>query len=615
MRTRRVSIFTLLLPYRWLLAAALGATVIVSVTDLLEPWPLKVIFDYVLGGKRPPAWLADWVGTDNRIRVLDFAAVTVVVIAIVGAIGAYTEKYLSTTVGKRIGFDLRHVLYHHLQRLSLSFYERRQTGDMVVRLTADVEAAEDFMSSAVLGIILDAVTLIGMLVVMLYLDWRFSLIGLAVAPVMFVVVYRLTRQIKASARAVKQKESEIASVVQESISAVRVVKAFAREEYEEERLDEQSQAGVDLSLRARRIKARLAPIVDVIVAAGTCLVLLVGARMVLRGTLTAGALLVFIIYLGKLYKPMKDLSKMTDTLSRAAVSFERIGELLAIESQVSDLPGAQSAPRLKGQIEFEHVSFAYGEGPPVLKDVTFSLAPGQRAAIVGVTGSGKSTLIGLIPRMYDVTGGCIRLDGTDVRRYTLDSIRRQVSFVLQESVLFRSTVAENIAYGRPNASRDDVVRAAKLANAHEFIVRLPGGYDCVVGERGDTLSGGQRQRIAIARAIVRDTPILLLDEPSASLDPASEEAIFEGLGRLLEGRTSITIAHRLATVTQADVIFVLNDGVISERGTHHELLALGGLYAKLYQMQFRSHVEAEGEPRPSRPHLGIPLTGTGVSRL
>lgn len=561
---------------------------VASASSLLEPWPLKIIFDHVIGAKPMPGWLSRWpvIGQD-RLALLNAAAFSVIAIATVGAIGSYVQKYLATTVGQHVMHDLRHLLYHHVHRLSLSFFERRQTGDMIVRLTSDIDAAQDFISSALLGMLMDLLMLGGMLAVMVYLDWRFTLIGLSIAPVLFVVIYRLTGRIKKVAREVKKKESELASVVQESISAVRVVKAFAREEYEERRFDEESHQSVEIALRARRIKASLSPLVDIIVAIGTCVVLLFGVRLVLAGRLTSGALLVFVFYLGKMYKPMKDLSKMTDTLSKAAVGFERIGELLETESQVRDLPEARPAPPFKGRIEFDRLTFGYVPGQLVLRDVSLVIEPGQATALVGPTGSGKSTLIGLIPRFYDALGGRVCIDGRDVRCYTLKSLRDQISLVPQDPVLFRAPICQNIAYGKPQATRDEIVLAAQLANAHEFIERMPQGYETLVGERGDTLSGGQRQRIAIARAIIRNTPILLLDEPSAALDPESEELVFEALARLMEGKTSITIAHRMATARRAQTIFVLNDGVIVESGTHEELLKNGALYSRLYEIQFR----------------------------
>jgi subfamily B ATP-binding cassette protein MsbA len=319
-------------------------------------------------------------------------------------------------------------------------------------------------------------------------------------------------------------------------------------------------------------------------------VLWYGTNLVLTGQITTGSLLVFLLYLGKMYKPMRDLSKMADTMSKAAVGYERIHDVIETENDVRNLPGAKKAPNFKGEVEFEHVSFAYENGYGTLNDVNLHVEPGQLAALVGPTGAGKTTITGLIGRFYDPQKGVVKIDGQDVRRYKLRSLRRQMSFVLQETLLFRAPVWQNIAYGKPEATREEILRAARLANADEFISKMPQQYDTMVGEKGVTLSGGQRQRIAIARAIIRNSPILILDEPTSGLDAASEELVFEALGRLMEGRTTIVIAHRLATIRRADVIFVIDHGTVVERGTHDQLLSEGGLYSRLHEIQFRPQI-------------------------
>ncbi len=586
-RSRELGITRLLRPHWKALTLALVAVLGETATDLLEPWPIKVVLDYLLQSKKLPAWLGGVVGLfgNNKLAILNFAVAAVAAIAVVGAISSYVEKYLTTSVGQWVMHDFRRSVYNHIQRLSLAEHTEARTGDLITRVTSDIEAIQDFVTSALLGILLNVFTLVGMIGVMLYINWRFTLIALSVTPVLFLVVYFFTRQIKKASRAVRKKQSELLSVVQEVLTSIRVVKAFAREEYEQERFESQSLESVEVALQARSVKAKLSPVVEVLVAVGTCLVLAYGARLALAGELSPGVLIVFFLYLRQMYKPMRELSKMTDTVSKAAVGWEHIQEVLQTESRVRDLPRARRAPRFKGQIEFDHVSFSYEPEHPVLKDISLRMEPGQVAALVGPTGTGKTTIISLIPRFYDPDSGVVKIDGGDIRRYTQQSVREQISFVLQETLLFHAPVWQNIAYGKPDAPRAEIIRAAELANAHEFIEKMPDGYDTMVGERGITLSGGQRQRVAIARAIIRNTPILILDEPTSGLDAASEQAVLEALSRLMEGKTCVMVAHHLASIRSADVIFVVKDSALVERGTHEELVAAGGLYAELYKIQ------------------------------
>ena len=559
----------------------------VAATDLLEPWPVKIVVDFAIQSKKMPGWMIALVSRigEDKLAILTFAVAAVALVAVMGALFSYLQNYLTTSVGQRIMHDLRRTVYHHIQRLSLAEHDEKQTGDLISRVTTDIDSIQDFVTTALLGIVTNVLTLLGIVSIMLFASWRFTLVSLAVAPVLFGIVYFFTRRIKTAAREVRKKESALISTVQEVFSSIRVVKAFAREDYEEQRFARQSLDNVEAALEARGMKMMLSPVVDVVVASGTCLMLAYGARMVMANELTVGDLMVFLAYLRMMYKPMRELSKMTDTASKAGIGFERVREILETESAVRDTPRARAARDFKGKIEFDQVSFGYTPHQVVLKDLTFQIEPGQVAAFVGKTGGGKTTIINLIARFYDPISGTVRIDGADIRTFTLKSLRDQISFVLQDTLLFHAPVWQNIAYGRPQASRADIVSAAELARADEFITKMPDGYDTMVGERGVTLSGGQRQRIAIARAVIRNAPILILDEPTIGLDAESEGAVMEALQGLMKGRTSIIIAHHLGTILKADTIFVMKNHALVEQGTHDELLAGGGVYADLYQIQ------------------------------
>jgi subfamily B ATP-binding cassette protein MsbA len=587
---KKLSIGSLLRPHVGALLLGFIAIAGESTANLLQPWPLKIVLDDVLRSHASHAWtmklIHRLVGTD-AIAILKFACAAVLAIAVLDAICTYAEKYLTTSVAQWISYDLRLTIYAHIQKLSLSFHDNKRTGDLISRVTDDIEAIQSFIMNGLLGVLINVMTLVGMIAVMFWLNWKFTLIALSVVPILFVIVYSYTRRIKKAAREVRKKEGEITSVVQEVLSSIRVVKAFAREDYEVRRLEQESLEAVDIALHARTLKAKLTPLVGIVVAVGTGLVLWFGARLVMTGALTAGSLVVFILYLGKMYKPMQEISKMTDTYSKAAVGYERLREILDTHLDVKDLPKAKRAPKFKGEIEFDNVSFSYTPDSQTLKDVSFKIDAGHLSALVGPTGAGKTSIISLLARFYNPDHGTIKIDGTDIRQFKQKSLRQQMSFVLQDTVLFHAPVWQNIAYGKPSARRAEIIKAAEMANAAEFIDKLPEGYDTILGERGMTLSGGQRQRIAIARAVIRNTPILLLDEPTSGLDSGSEKLVFEALDRLMEGRTVVVIAHRLSTIQRANVIFVVDEGEIAERGNHEELMKLNGIYAELHNLQFK----------------------------
>jgi ABC-type multidrug transport system fused ATPase/permease subunit len=511
-----------------------------------------------------------------------------VLIAVLGAIASYIANYYTTSVGQWVANDLRLRTYHHLQQLSLRYYDSHQTGTLLSTITSDVQTIQGFASSSTLGIVVDLFTIVGMLFIMFWLNWDFTLIAIAVTPFMLLLVSRFKKAVKKATHEVRKEQSKIVTVVEQGLQSMRVVKAFGRQELAEEELAEVSQATVDASLKARRVKALLSPIVAITVSLCTAFVLWRGSSLILAGVMTVGALTVFLSYLNKFFKPVQDLATMTNAIAQAAVGVERIRGILDADTIIPERPDAREPQALTGEIEFDHVAFAYSADAPVLTDVSFHIKAGQMVGVVGTTGGGKSTIVSLIPRFYDPTAGAVKIDGVDIRDYKCHALRDQIGYVLQETVLFAGSVRDNIAYGREGVTQEQILEAAKLANADEFIARVPHGYDTVVGERGETLSGGQRQRIGIARAIIRNNPILILDEPTAALDTESERLVIEALERLMKGRTVITIAHRLSTIRDADKIIVLSGGIVAEEGSHDELVARGGVYAELYRIQFNT---------------------------
>jgi ABC-type multidrug transport system fused ATPase/permease subunit len=558
--------------------------------SLAGPWPLKIIIDNVVGNHKMSPWLDHLVRPlldgGGRLQVAGLAALAFVVIAVLGAIATYIDNYYTESVGQWVANDLRLRTYHHLQRLSLGYYDTHQTGNLLSTMTTDIQTIQGFASSSTLNILVDLLTIVAMLGLMFWLNWDFTMIALAVTPFLLFFVSRFKKAVKKATHQVRKEQAEIVTVVQQGLESIRVVQAFGRQETEQEALKEVSQATVTAALSARKVKSLLSPTVTVTVALCTALVLWRGAALILKDVMTVGALTVYLSYLSKFFKPVKDLATTTNAIAQAAVGVDRIRAILDTDTITPEKPDAIAADSIKGEIIFDHVAFGYSTDAKVLGDVCLHIKPGQFVGVVGPTGSGKSTVVSLIPRFYDPTAGRVMIDGRDVRDYKLHDLRDQVGYVLQDTVLFRGTILENIAFGKPGATREEIEAAARLANADEFIARMPKGYDTMVGERGLTLSGGQRQRIGIARVMVRNSPILLLDEPTAALDSESEKLVIDALEKLMKGRTVITIAHRLSTIRDANQIIVIAGGVVAESGTHDELMTLGKIYAELHRTQF-----------------------------
>ena len=595
-------VLALIRPYRGWLVLVFIAMLVEIAMSLAAPWPLKLVLDDALVNRHLPDWLA-WahrygIGR-HSLGVALFAGIATVLIAVFAAIATYIDNYYTTSVGQWIANDLRIRIYDHLHRLSLRFYDTAKTGALMSTITNDVSTVQSFASSSTLGIVVDLLTILFMLGLMFWLNWDFTLIAIGVTPFLLLFVMRFKKAVKEVVRIVRVKQSEIVAVVQEGLGSVRAVEAFGRQDLELAHMTAASHATVEAALKARQVKSLLSPVVSVVVAVCTGIVLWRGTGLIVAGALTAGALTVYLAYLTKFFKPVKDLASMTSVIAQTTVALERIQKILRADDVIPERPDARDPGQVKGAISFEHVAFSYTDDAEVLRDVCFSIEPGQVIGIVGPTGSGKSTVLNLIPRFYDPAAGRVLIDSHPVDTYKLAALRAQVGFVLQETVLFRGTIRQNIAYGRPGATDEEIIAAAKLANADEFIMRMPQGYDSVVGERGDTLSGGQRQRVGIARAVIRNSPIMILDEPTAALDTESERLVIEGLQRLMKGRTVIMIAHRLSTIRDVDKIIVIKDGVVAEQGTHTELLARGGVYAELHRIQYETAGAAPAATPPA----------------
>jgi subfamily B ATP-binding cassette protein MsbA len=575
-------------PYRKYVVIILLAMLLEALIGLAVPWPLKLIIDNVIGHHPLPdflRWMDSFFPNENYLQLAAVAAFSFLAITCIGSLASYLDSFYNEKVAQYIADDLRRKMYHHLQHLSLSYYDTHQTGKLISTLTADVSTIQSFASATLLNILVDCLTIVGMIGVMLYLDSDFTLIALAVAPFLLFFVSHFKKAMKKATREVRRDQSNMFVVLQKGLESIRAVNAFGRQDYEEARLQKISHDTVEAALKAKRVKSALSPVVAITVAACTAFVLWRGAHLVINGVMTVGSLTIFLYYMGKFFSPVQDLAKMTSTIAQVAVSLERIQAILETDSITKEIPNAIKPESIKGEIIFDHVVFSYNEGLPVLQELNLTIHAGQRIGICGPTGCGKSTIAGLIARFYDPVSGRILIDGTDISQFTLDGLREQIAFVMQETILFYGSVRENIAYGKPDATEEEITEAARMANAMEFIEKMPYGFDTIVGERGVTLSGGQKQRIGIARALVRNSPILILDEPTSSLDTESEKTVMEALENLMLGRTVIIIAHRLSTIRNVEKIIVLANGKIAEEGTHDELMEKGALYEALYNVQ------------------------------
>ena len=574
-------------PYWLPFTLALGQVVFISALELLKPWPFKIIIDSIVNRQPLPSWLR-FESSPERLLLLSCAGL-VLIYLLLGALRLLND-YMTIRIGQRMVNDLRRDLYSQIQRLSLSFHNRQQVGDLMYRITADTLGLQTITMNGLFSVLSASFLLGGMFVVMLSIDWYLTLLATAVCPALFVAIGLFDKKMCSAANHARQKESLVYSVVQRTLSGIRVIQAFTKEEEEKHRFLEASTQSLAADLRLYNLQNFYCAIVNITIAIGTAGVFWLGTKHVLSGGLSVGDMVVFAAYLTALYNPLVNIFQTYGLVQKARAGVRRAFDILEVEESLQEGHKVFSRPA-KGNISFEQVSFGYDTSQTILKKINLHITPGQKVAIVGPTGAGKSTLVSLLPRFYDPQSGQVKIDGVDITDFQLKSLRRQIAMVLQPPLIFPVSIRDNIAYGRPEASLDEVIAAAHVARIHDFIMQLPDGYETVVGEQGSTLSEGQKLRLTIARGILLDAPILILDEPTSSVDSETEALIMEGLDRLMTGRTTFIIAHRLSTVRQADMIVVVRGGEIVEQGNFFELLRAHGPFAALYQTQFGLYEE------------------------
>lgn len=532
--------------------------------------------------------MVDQVLSEKNTTMLNWIVLSIIVVFVIRGIAYYGQSYLMNYVGQRVIIDIRKAVFEKLQRLSMSFYDKHKTGTIMSYVTNDVSALQSAMVDNVVEMITETVILVASIVMMIYLDWKLFLVTFATFPVVLFFIDSFGKRIRKSGSRIQEAAADITSVLQEVASSPRVIKSFVREGYEVERFDKENMNNFRANMKYAQLSSTLTPTIEFVAAVGVSIILWYGGNSVINGSITAGSLVAFLTYAVNISNPIKRLSRVIGNIQKALAAAQRVFDVLDLPEDIKNAPDAKALSKVKGDVRFNDVSFAYNENEEVLSHVSFEVKPGEMVAFVGPSGAGKSTVASLLPRFYDAINGSITIDGQDIRKVTLDSLREQVGIVPQETVLFNGSVYDNILYGRLDATREEVEAAAKAANAHDFIMQLPDGYETMLGDRGMNISGGQRQRISIARAILKNPQILILDEATSALDTESERVVQEALDRLMVSRTSFVIAHRLSTIKNADKIMVLEKGQLIEQGNHDELMAMDGLYAHLYKIQYRS---------------------------